>query len=167
MFKDKVLRHSADMWRMAVSILRDSDMAKDAVQDALSRLWENRARIIDMDNARSYCLTAVRNAAVDIHRRRSVLDMGSIDEAYPVPASDRNPEQQLAGTQKMEMIHRLISTLSPDQQTVIRLSSFGGCDVAEIRQATGLSADNVRALLSRARRKLREMYQKVAETDNY
>lgn len=167
MFKDKVLRYSADMWRMAVSILRDSDMAKDAVQDALSRLWENRARIADSDNAKPYCLSAVRNAAVDMLRRSSVLDVGTIDEAYPLPTSDRDPEQHLQGVQKVEMIHRLISALSPDQQTVIRLSSFGGCDVAEIREATGLSADNVRTLLSRARRKLRELYQKMAETDNY
>lgn len=166
-FKDRVLRHSADMWRMAVSILRDSDAAKDAVQEALSRLWENRDRLIDIDNARPYCMMAVRNVAIDLCRRRDFLSVGPIDEAYPLPSRDRDPEQLLQGAQKVEMVERLIDSLPPNQQTVIRMSCIGGCDIAEIRQATGLSAENVRVLLSRARRKLKELYQLMAETDKY
>lgn len=55
-------------------------------------------------------------------------------------------------------IERLIDSLPEGQRTAIRLSSFGGLDNNEIAATTGLSEANVRQLLSRGRRKLRELW---------
>ena len=43
----------------------------------------------------------------------------------------------------------------------MRLSAFGGLSNDEIAQATGLDNQNVRALLSRGRRKIKEMFIKL------
>ena len=47
---------------------------------------------------------------------------------------------------------------------VIRLRELGECSIQEIMEATGLSAENVRVLLSRARKALRNQLQTILST---
>ena len=54
-------------------------------------------------------------------------------------------------------IEILIDTLPPGQRDAIRMSGFGGLDNSEIAEATGQTENNVRQLLSRGRRRLREL----------
>ena len=41
----------------------------------------------------------------------------------------------------------------------MRLRIFGECEISEIEEITGMSNESIRTNLSRARKKLREMYQ--------
>jgi RNA polymerase sigma-70 factor (ECF subfamily) len=52
----------------------------------------------------------------------------------------------------------LMSQLPPQQQEVMKLRTWGDCSLQEIAEITGMSHDNARTLLSRARRKLKELY---------
>ncbi|MDE6028214.1 MAG: sigma-70 family RNA polymerase sigma factor, partial [Muribaculaceae bacterium] len=55
-------------------------------------------------------------------------------------------------------MEQLIDALPDGQRRVIRLSSFGEFDVMEISDATGFTPGNVRQLLSRGRKRLRELF---------
>ncbi len=55
-------------------------------------------------------------------------------------------------------VSELIEALPEQQREVLRLRSWGGCSVQEIAEITGLSRDNARKILSRARQKLKELY---------
>ncbi len=59
--------------------------------------------------------------------------------------------------ERLSEVNRIIATLPKNQQDVIRLSSFGGCSNDEIAGITGLSDTNVRALLSRGRKKIKSL----------
>lgn len=54
----------------------------------------------------------------------------------------------------------LLKRLPENQRTVVVMSAVTGLSNSEISQATGLSAENVRVLLSRGRKKLRELFYK-------
>jgi len=55
----------------------------------------------------------------------------------------------------------MIDMLPENQRRVVMLSGIAGLSNSEIKKATGLSDDNVRVLLSRGRKKLRELFSRV------
>ena len=57
-------------------------------------------------------------------------------------------------------IRYLISRLPENQRQVIRLRGIDDCSMDEIEQITGLNAVNIRVLLSRARKIIREQFDK-------
>lgn len=157
-FKTLIAAYADDMWRMAYSVLHDSDEASDAVQDVFVRLWERRREISDSRNLRAYCLSALHHRCVDSLRRNRIRQSAPLDSCREIPDADSAPDDILERGEDMTSVKSMILTLSENQQTVIRLSAFGGCSNDEISSITGLSAENVRTLLSRGRKKLRELF---------
>lgn len=54
----------------------------------------------------------------------------------------------------------IIAHLPEQQQRIINMRDIKGCSYEEIEQVTGLNSINVRVLLSRARKKIREEFNK-------
>lgn len=62
------------------------------------------------------------------------------------------------GKEALGNVLKLMRLLPETQRKVVELSSVRGLSNAEITDITGLSDENVRVLLSRGRRRLRELY---------
>ena len=58
------------------------------------------------------------------------------------------------------MVKALIARLPLRQRLVITLRDVKGCSYEEVERLTGLNSVNVRVLLSRARKKIREEFTK-------
>ena len=71
----------------------------------------------------------------------------------------QNPEE-LERQDKVQQIRHLIDRLPENQRQVLRLRGIEDCSMDEIEQITGLSAVNIRVLLSRARKIIREQLEK-------
>ncbi|MDE6488217.1 MAG: sigma-70 region 4 domain-containing protein [Paramuribaculum sp.] len=63
----------------------------------------------------------------------------------------------------LDLALKLMASLPEAQQRVVRLSSVGGCSNDEIAELTGFSPANVRTLLSRGRKRIRELFIKYSE----
>lgn len=141
------------MYGIALAVLGDSEDACDAVQESMARLWEKRSDIGDKDSYEAFCIRVVRNVCLDkIRLRRQHADLTEADR--PVNDSDRAENRET-----ISVIKKLASQLGDTQRTVFMMSAFGECDNNEIVKATGLSESNVRQLLSRARKRIKELYQ--------
>ena len=71
--------------------------------------------------------------------------------------------KELETKDKERQIRQLISRLPENQRQVIRLRGIDDCSMDEIEQITGLNAVNIRVLLSRARKVIREQFDKIYE----
>lgn len=152
-FKQSILPHYRRMYGIASAMLGDSEDACDAVQESMARLWEKRDEIGDINNYEVFCLRVVKNVCLDkIKLRRQYADLAEADR--PVAASDPTETRET-----LNVVRRLARTLSGSQREVFMMATFGECDNDEIVRATGLSESNVRQLLSRARKRIKELYQ--------
>ena len=52
------------LYAYALTILRDESDAQDCIQDAFTRLWENRNRLGKIDNIGAYAMVTVKNIAL-------------------------------------------------------------------------------------------------------
>lgn len=149
-FKRMVLPHAALMERLLARMLGEED-ARDALQDTLLRLWEHREALSAADNIRAYCLTTARNVATNRLRSRHFEE--SIEEV-PIVESGADADD----SDDLRHAEALLEKLPEAQRRAIRLRSYCDMEVEEIAVRMEVSEANVRQLLSRGRRRLRELF---------
>ena len=83
---EKIYRENCQlMLALALRILREPYLAEDAVQDAFVRVASHMETVERLEDwqARRYVLTAARNAAIDLYRKRSRQALSEIPYEDP------------------------------------------------------------------------------------
>lgn len=142
------------MYGVATAILgNSSDEASDAVQDAMVKIWKSPHAMAEVTNPEGFAIAAVRSSAIDILRhRRRWSDIDSCQEISGEAPLDSD---------SAEWLEKIIASLPPAQQQVVRMSAFASLSNEEISSITGFSAVNVRQLLCRGRKRIKELYSKL------
>lgn len=154
-FKRLLLPHYRQMYITAMTILRNSDDASDAVQEAFTRLWEKRDDLPNIDNPEAYCVTTIRRICID-RLRRTTYPINDLTEDTLLISDDS--DEQADNRESIQLVTLLMSKLPEQQRQVLQLRAFNDCSFEEIESITGLTGVNVRTLLSRARRRMRELF---------
>lgn len=147
----------------ARQILGNDDDAVDALQDAFVGLWSRAGSLSDESHARGAAVISVRNASIDLLRRRAVRqgDGDAAEMSDTSDLSDTSNSSDSSGT-LFEEIDRLMAVrLSPRDREILRLRDADEWPMEEIAERFGLTEANVRTILSRARRTIREEYMKL------
>ena len=148
-FKRKFLLFHPKLFRIAYALVENKADAEDILQDAYFKLWNKRD---DLTLVKNLCLDFLRSPRANRREEK-------IEEVFML-ATDSSPEKELETKDKERQIRQLISRLPENQRQVIRLRGIDDCSMDEIEQITGLSAVNIRVLLSRARKIIREQLEK-------
>lgn len=150
---------SDKLFRMAKSILKDTDEAKDSVQELQLRLWEKRSMLSEADNKFTFTLRAMRNLCIDTLRRQQYTETLNTD--FEIPGQH---EGYLLDTKDLaNYVTLLIDKLPETQRTIIRMRDVEELEIAEIAFVTELTENTVRVNLSRARAKIRTQLLKELE----
>jgi RNA polymerase sigma-70 factor (ECF subfamily) len=158
-FKKMILPISANLFRIASVMLSDEDDAKDTLQDLYSKLWEQRDKLNEIKNPEAYGVTMIKNLCINklkMNNRYEILDI--IDQEYQLPLFE-TPEDHLIMKENIRKVYQEIDHLPVIQKQVLHLKQFRNCSFEEISEITGLSEGNVRVILSRARKTLKEKIQ--------
>lgn len=155
-FKRRFYPFHPKLYRIAYALLKHPDDAEDILQEVYCKLWNKRSELIAVNQPEAYCVRLVKNLCLDFLRSpKNRVENDNPEESMLV--SEMTPESDLISKEKVKQIEALINRLPEKQQIVIRMKGCSDCTLEEIGQATGESAVNVRVLLSRARKTLREM----------
>lgn len=146
-FNNLVLPAYGLMQSTARRLLGRAEDAADVVQDVMRRLWEMRADIDPEVNVAGYAVRAVHNRCVDIIRN-SHPTVG-VEELAGMTVEDNDLR-----TNELEALDRAICSMTGTQHSVLTLS-LDGYSNAMIAEKLNLSESNVRQLLCRARKELR------------
>lgn len=158
-FKDVFLPLGRLMYVEAIKILHSQADAEDAVQDMFTKLWEHRESLELINNPRAYAITMVRNHCLNIfnsaiHRQTEEAEPENVIAA--VLSTD--PLYEIENRDCIGKVLEIIDALPENQRKIITLHDMEGRTNQEIEQITGLSSDNIRQLLSRARKAIRSHF---------
>ena len=103
----------------------------------------------------AFAMTLTHNVCMDQWRRNR--DNSSIDQLQTV-AGGRTPDHLLELKDEVKLIRAIIDSLPPLQRTIMRMKDVEEYESEEIAQITGCSAEAIRSNLSRARKKVRDIY---------
>ncbi len=134
------------LYRFALKSLNDSDMAHDFVQDAFEKLW---IKLEKVENAKSYLFTTVYHSIVD-HSRKEQRNRSYSNQV------EQNPSHELQSFDLHEILNKGLNELSEIQRNVVLLRDYEGYSYQEIGEITGLSEQQVKVYIFRARKFLKE-----------
>jgi RNA polymerase sigma-70 factor, ECF subfamily len=151
--------YSTLLFRVAHSVLRSRTEAEDVVQDVFIRLLEHRRSLSTVRDMRVWLIRIAWNLALDRKRRKrpEQLDGGF---AQSLASANMPADAAMAEAQRYQSVLRQIERLPKAERHVLLLSALEELGTTEIAAVLGRSESAVRALLSRARARLRERLEK-------
>jgi RNA polymerase sigma-70 factor (ECF subfamily) len=158
-----VSRYQQRAYRLAWSMVRDAEEAKDLAQEAFIRIYEAAGSFDGRSKFSTWFYRIVVNVCLDHRRKRKwwrVLldgrgedDEPAVVERLPAPAVD--PVETLDREQAMQRLWVVIERLPGRQRAALALQ-LEGLATPEIAQALGCSEATVRVHLHRALGALRK-----------
>ena len=139
------------MFRLACSILGRSDEAQDMMQDVAERVLRKQGSLQEVENIDAFLTRSVRNACIDRLRRRK-----DTTPKIPEVPDEKSPE----GWSDRQLVHKALAQLPEKQRLAVHLKDIEGYSGKEIARILETDEANVRTILSRGRRALREIIEK-------
>jgi RNA polymerase sigma-70 factor, ECF subfamily len=168
-FDDLATRLLPSFHRLAMRVLRNTDAAEDAVQDALLSAFKNIARFEGRAQMSTWLMAITANAARMKLRRRPRCHMVPLEEGPEEPRwnisqilADHGPtpEESVERCQLSKLVTKLIGDLPDSQRSALHLR----CDdfsIREVAEVLGVPVGTVKARLARGRAKLIERFHKA------
>ena len=162
-FDQLVERYQARAYRLAWSLLRDPEDARDLSQEAFLRVYQSAGRFRGDARFSTWFYRILVNLCLDHRRRRrwwqrAVVrepdeDAGTLVERQPTPEPD--PGERVSEEQRMTRVWSAVGQLSPQQRATVVLSVQEQLTTAEIAAVLQCSEPTVRVHLHRAVQALR------------
>jgi RNA polymerase sigma-70 factor (ECF subfamily) len=143
--------HAEALWRYALRLTGDEQLAEDVVQEALLRAWRNPG-ILEQGSAASkaWLYTVARNYAIDECRSaRARWEIGSA--RLPEHARSDHADRTLDAW----LIADALSQLKPEHRAVIVRAYYRGESIAELADALDVPPGTVKSRLHYGLRALR------------
>jgi len=128
------------MYVLASLILRDTDRAQDATQEAIVRAWRELPRLRDPERCEAWLRRMVVNACYDEGRRTRRRAEVSL-----VHLVDRQTADSTAGFVESERIDRAFRRLPLDQRTTLVLQHKFGMSHVDIAETLGIPVGTVKS----------------------
>lgn len=146
-----------------------SDDAEDLSQVVFDKVSRGLSRFQGRSSLSTWIYRIATNTAIDKTRSAAYnyeMEHHSFEEGTSLEASDAPAVQASPATDQLvirkemsDCINEFIDNLPPDYKTVIVLSDLEGFANKEIAEIVGISLDNVKIRLHRARAKLKKALQ--------
>ncbi|HEX9627220.1 MAG TPA: RNA polymerase sigma factor [Acidiferrobacterales bacterium] len=156
-------RHRGGIYRYLLRQCRNPADAEELFQDIWMNLIRARARYEPRARFTTYLYQLAHNRLIDHFRRRRPSDPGPepAGEAEPpswerLPAAEADgPERRAASARQAQRLLAALMSLPAEQRAAFLLREEAGLSLAEIAEATGVSAETAKSRLRYAVQKLR------------
>lgn len=145
-------------YRFSLLVCGHVEDAEDVMQDALLRTYQHVREISDPDAFRTWLYTTVRNACLMKRRRRA----GEPAHFVPVEQQAVPLDQPMADPWIDRRLRAALATLPRPSRAIVVLREIEGLSTREVATVMGISEDNVKTRLHRARVLLRRALEETA-----
>lgn len=141
--------HGPVVYSVCCRILRDATAAQDMVQQAMIAAFNNRRKLLAIDQIRGWlirvatrkCLDALRSSKRTDRLHRDVADGDAPDRSSVL--------DQLATTEERRALEECLAALPPDVVAAVLLRYYEGMSWAQIAEAVDMPLDTIRMRVKR------------------
>ncbi|HXX68955.1 MAG TPA: sigma-70 family RNA polymerase sigma factor [Polyangiaceae bacterium] len=153
-------RHAPAIYRFGVKMCRDSEDAKDVLQDTLLAAARGIREFRGASSLSTWLYTVARSFCIKKRRASKFAPTQTVSlndhaSAMDAPAPDRAPDEAAADRELSTLLDRAIAELEPANREVLVLRDVEGLTAPEVAQVLGVSVDAVKSRLHRARAEVR------------
>lgn len=141
--------HRQGLFSVALTITGSRQQAEDAVHEAFCKLVDRKPPTGD---SVPYVFKTVRNAAIDIHRRkqRDRKLSESLFNGYLPPAKSTDPQSELLSAERDQILRQAIDNLSDNEKEAIVLKALAGLTFQQAGEVAGIPAKTIATRYRRA-----------------
>jgi RNA polymerase sigma-70 factor (ECF subfamily) len=159
-FNELVHKLSHKLYGYAFRILRNQEEAEDAVQEVFIKLWKMKEKLEEYNSIDALATTMIKNHCIDQVRKEKNIFNNDGSSQFSVTSPLPSPDQEMENRESDEIIHRIIDNLPEIYRTVIQLRDIDGFSYEEVAEKTAQTVNNLRVILSRARKQIRDEFNK-------
>ena len=147
------------MWYVAKDILKDKDLAEDAVQEAFLVLTKHLDRVDEVDSPRTkrFLVTIVKSRAIDLWRREKRAQFTEYEDALGDEPDRNDILDTCLQIESYERIVEAIRSLDENYRVVLECRYLHELSEKETAVVLGLAEKTVNVRTFRARKKLKEL----------
>lgn len=154
----------------AKSIVKSDALAEDVVQETYQRLLKNlhKVNISECRKTKAYLVKIVRNVAINVYSKDLKMPTLDIDEFEDSLYTDKfDPTWEIYDANTLALnLEEWISRLSDREQELLRYKVLEGWSYQEIEDSLGIKEPTASSIVSRAKKKLMDMYKKERGVNN-
>lgn len=147
--------YSTLLFRVAHSVVRNPHEAEDIVQDTFVRVLQHRQSLPAVRELRLWLVRVAWNLALDRRRRIRPDQMDDLF-AGTIAANSASADRAYSDTQQLRTVLHEIDRLPKPERHALLLSAVDEMGTADIAAVLGKSESAVRALIFRARTRLKQ-----------
>jgi RNA polymerase sigma factor (sigma-70 family) len=147
-------RYGHAAYGLALRVLRDPNLAEDAVQEAFLHVWRSAERFeAGRSKVGTWVLTFVHRRAVDLVRREERRRVEPAEHAAVAtgPGADEEAER----LSKREIVQEALRRLPPEQREAIELAYYGGYTQSELAERLGEPLGTIKSRMFTGLQRLR------------
>ncbi|RPH70687.1 MAG: RNA polymerase sigma factor [Myxococcaceae bacterium] len=148
-------RNNQRLYRAIRSLVTDEDEVEELMQQAYLLAFTRLGQFSHGARFSTWLLRIGVNEALQRLRRDRRWPRAAPEVLEEEPSMHSTPEQGLARAQLNQLLEHLVDELPESHRSVFVLREIQQLSTAEVAEALGLSADNVKQRLSRAKATLR------------
>jgi RNA polymerase sigma factor (sigma-70 family) len=157
-------RFGGAAYGLARRILRDPELAEDAVQDAFLAIWRTASRFDrTRASAPGWVMTLVHRRAVDIVRREQSRRTDLLDEAAPTGADEPSAEDAAWLRLERERVQEALRLLPPAQRETLELAYYGGLTQTQLAERLGRPLGTIKSQMFSGLATLRDLLAPMTE----
>ncbi|MFN3762285.1 MAG: sigma-70 family RNA polymerase sigma factor, partial [Anaerolineae bacterium] len=161
-FAELFTRYEGRIFGYLYRMVGDRAWAEDLTQEAFIRAHQHLGRLGPPYDFKSWLYRIAGNLALDgLRRYRREVPLPDWDSGAPEPVDTRasaDPEQQARQAELRAAVWRTLHRLPDTYRQALLLRELEGLSYGEMASTMGISLDNVRVVLHRARLAFRDLY---------
>lgn len=153
-----VEKYQGPIYSFAMHFFRSADQAEDITQETFLRAYRF---LHSYDTSRKFITwlySIARNICIDKHRERSRKECVALEDVSPELLAEDNPENspldQLLGRESKRIMKEAVESLPEKYKTPILLCYSQGLSYQEIGEILGISLNNTKIRIFRAKKML-------------
>ena len=157
-FKEEVIPLKNKLYRFASRLLGDGEEGQDAVQDVFIKLWNIRDKLNELNSIEAFAMKITKNHCLDKIKSRRTVSVEETKSLLFLQNEDDSIEKSAELKDTANHIKQMMSFLPEQQKMIMQLRDIEGYEFDEIERALDININTIRVNLSRARKKIRELY---------
>jgi RNA polymerase sigma-70 factor (family 1) len=130
------------------------EVAEEIVADVFVTFWNQRLKMLEVENLETYIFISVKNRALNYLRKNATVQLVQIDDTHTEIVAYSNPEAEIERKELFFKLDQAIETLPQQCKIIFQLVKEDGMKYKEVAEILNISHKTVQTQVLRAMKKL-------------